>query len=167
MKQSLVLCFFKSSCTAKDNTAFYCFCLPGICLILDILVWLILMSLLFFLAEICCMLNRTIMVMWFFRENWMTWWRPKVVIRSLVVVVVVVNPCSTKLPLATALKTFVRTVESRNSDLLLTLTWVLSYNLFFMFFIRATRYLIQVFNDILLFPLCSASANHPDIRKSV
>lgn len=42
--------------------------------------------------------------------------------RSLVVVVVVVNPCSTKLLLVTALKTFDHTVESRNSDLLLTPT---------------------------------------------
>lgn len=39
--------------------------------------------------------------------------------RSLVVVV---NPYSTKLPLDTALKTYDQTVESRNSDLLLTPT---------------------------------------------
>ena len=42
--------------------------------------------------------------------------------RSLVVVVV--NPFSTKLPSDTALKTFDHTVESRNSDLLLTPTYV-------------------------------------------
>jgi len=43
-----------------------------------------------------------------------------VVIRSLVVVVV--NPYSTKLPSVTALKTFDHTVESRSSDQLHTPT---------------------------------------------
>lgn len=42
--------------------------------------------------------------------------------RSLVVVVV--NPFSTKLPSDTALKTSDHTVESRSSDLLLTPTYV-------------------------------------------
>lgn len=37
----------------------------------------------------------------------------------------VINPYTTKLPLATALNTFDLTVGSRNSDLLLTPTYVL------------------------------------------
>lgn len=43
-------------------------------------------------------------------------------VRRSLVVVVVVNPFSTKLPSDTALKTCDHTVESRSSDLLLTPT---------------------------------------------